>query len=631
MYDPLTAGFYTLSDRVNKSNTEQENERLEGVVSELTDELELSISDDDLISLKNTWEKTWDTFNIELSQTQITNESYWLGKQYGHDVSEHTPIDNLIFEAVETFLPIATRPKADPVVTSDGTEEGVAEADKVRKMITYWADNQSYNLKLKEVARHWVLYKLGCMKIAWSNIANDVTVIPIRPQKLILDPDATIDCAEYTGEYIGEYRKDSLANLIKRFPKQKAYLEAIANGKKGTKIQYIEWWTDDYVFWTLEDKVLAKSKNPHWNYETEKMVTDEFGNQSPEKQAGRNHFPYAKKPYVFLSIFSLGLRPFDDTSLVSQNIPLQDLINKRLRQIDKNADRTNGGIAVSGDSFTKEQAANVGKAAEKGGTIFVPNGDVNRAVVRLTGTPLPTFVYESLLDYRNELRNIFGTRGSTPQGTVSEQTVRGKMLIKGQDADRIGGGISTYLEQFSDVVFNWYVQMMYAYYNQEHIATIIGANNAAELIKLTSSDLTTKLSISVKDGSMIPKDPVSQRNEVIDLWQMGAIDPISFFEKLDFPDPRKSAMQLVAFKLDPTLLFPEIGEMIAQKQQPQQADPAQEKAMAEMELMKQKGQIDKIKAVQEMKNNQEKHQMDMLKTEQQLQLNEQKKSLSNNT
>jgi len=649
MSDSLISGYNSLAKDVNKASVGYSPEQTEGAVDTLVPELELDMSDEELIKLSKEWKNAWQPYQTALAKSQDDNETYWLGRQYegtSKASDEHALVDNLIFESLETFLPIATRPKADPVVTGDETPEGQQLADKVRKMLTFWADEKTYNLKLKQVARFWSLYKLGVMKLGWSNKENDITCIAIRPQKLILDPDATIDCAEYTGEYIGEYRKETARNLIKRFPKGKEYIEELCKGKMGTKFVYIEWWTDEFVFWTLNEEVLAKTKNPHWNYESEKEITNEFGSVSTEKVKGRNHFSFAKKPYAMLSVFSLGLRPYDDTNLIQQNLPLQDLINKRLRQIDKNADKTNGGLAVSGDSFSKEQASGVAKAVEKGGTIYVPNGDVNRAVMRLDAPALPNFVYESLLDYRNELRNIFGVRGSSAQGTIQDKTVRGKMQIKGQDSDRIGGGISTYLEQFSDFVYNYVVQMMYVYYDEEHVATLMGQDRAMEYVKLKSTDFNTKLSVSVKDGSMIPKDPVSQREEVMSLWEMEAIDPITFFEKLDFPDPMKTAEQLTKWKMDPLLLFPEL----AQQMGPPPPDPAQEaqaqkiKAQMELEMAKaqgaievdkqrgesdlllqdQKAEIEVQKGIQDLRFSKEKHQLEILKIEQQMKQEEEK-------
>src|SRR3990167_9530172 len=139
------------------------------------------------------------------------------------------------------------------------------------------------------------------------------------------------------------------------------------------------WTTDDYIFWTLEDQVLHKTKNPHWNDETEQPLPadpysgmppmDEQGMPLTQTVQGKNHFKNKKKPYIFLSVFNLGKHPHDDTNLMQQNIPLQDLINKRLSQIDKNADNSNGGVAVSGDAFTEEQASKVAKARRAGGTL----------------------------------------------------------------------------------------------------------------------------------------------------------------------------------------------------------------------------------------------------------------------
>jgi len=570
----LLDGFRSLSADINKVGTPEAE-----AVGTLLPELSLEMTDEELIELKRDWMKQWAIYEPTISKMQKENENYWLGHQA--KTTDKDTVDNLIFESLETFLPIATRPKADPLVESDNTEEGNALADKVRKMITYNADRLQYNLQLKQVARFWALYMLGVLKVGWSMKENDITCLPVRPQKLILDPSATIEKGEYTGYYIGETLSDMASILVERFPEKKDYIEDKVKVKMGTKLQYIMWTTDDYVFWTCEDEVLGKNKNPHWNYESAVPgQLDEFGTQLPDTtQPGKNHFKNRKKPYVFLSIFNLGVQPFDDTNLVQQNIGLQDLVNKRLSQIDKNADNANGGLAVSGDSFTEAQAAKAAKAKRNGGVIWVPTGSAREAVVELNGTALPTFVYESLIDYRNEIRNIFGTRGSTPQGTIGEDTVGGKQIIKGQDTDRIGGGISTFLEQFSDQTYNWFVQLMYVYYDEPHSAAVLGVERSKEYISLVNSDFTSDLSIGVKEGSMIPKDPASQRGEALELWAQNGIDPISFFDRLEFPNPRESAKNLYLWMSDPVALFPDL-----QAQQMQQQAIDQQIEQTQMEI-----------------------------------------------
>jgi len=566
MASQLTDGYYSLSADINKA-PEGDSES----VFELLPELELSMSDEELIELSRDWQKSWEPYNKEISEQQLDNENYWLGKQFSVTKEKRPLIDNLIFESLETFLPIATRAKVEPMVESDNTQEGIELAGKVQRMLSYLMDTLAYNLRLKQVTRYWALYMLGVMKVGWSMKENNITCRAIRPQKLILDPTATVEDCDYTGYYIGERLEDMASDLVLRFPSKKEYITDKVKGKMGTTVEYIMWTTDDYVFWTHADQVLAKSKNPHWNYESEQPgQMNEFGQMGqPTKVQGNNHFEYRKKPYIFLNYFNLGKRPHDDTNLIQQNLPLQDSINKRLKQMDKNADHANGGLAVSGDSFTEEQARSAAKAKRDGGVIWVPTGPVTNAVVNLQGEQLPSFVYESLVDYRNELRNIFGVRGSTAQGTIQDKTVRGKMQIKGQDTDRIGGGIANSLEEFSDCVLNWFVQLMYVYYDEPHYAMVLGKAQAQEYIQLSSADFTSKLLIGVKEGSMIPKDPQSQRLEAMELWAQKAIDPITFFDRLEFPDPKESAKNLYLWLSDPIQLFPEL----AQAQQPPPEEP----------------------------------------------------------
>lgn len=525
-------------------------------------ELSLDTPDDVLLEQAKKWEAAWLQHYTKLKTKQDENERYWKGVHFREidTYGDSRPVaDNVLFEALETFLPIATKQNPEAVVIADNTVEGNALADKVQAMLNYLADNLSMRLQIKDAVRHWALFYVGVLKVGWSEREQEIALEVVRPQRMILEPDATIKYGEYTGTYTGEYRKDTAENLILRFPKKKDFIEELANNKMGSMIQYIEWWTEEYVFWTLKNEVLAKAKNPHWNYEEEKETVDDYGQVSMEEVKGDNHFKNPKIPYVFMSVFNTGLHPHDDTNLMEQNLRLQDMINKRVKQIDQNADNTNGGAIVSGDHFTKEGAADVGEALRRGDTIFVPSGDVNAAYRRDMGAPLPQFVYQNLVDTRNELRGIFGIQGSTPGGIQQDKTVRGKMLSSSKDTDRIGGGISEYIEAASDLVFNWFVQLMMVYYDEPHIASIIGNEKAAEVVELMASDIDRALTVTVREGSMLPKDSFSKRQEAVELASAGLLDPITLYERLDFPNPREAAKRLVMYKLDPLSIFPDIA------------------------------------------------------------------------
>lgn len=546
----LLDGFFSLGKDLNKVKGEKE-ETMEGI-GELLPELSLSMDDDELLKLSKDWKKSWETYNVNIVKRQEKNEKYWLGKQFAFE--NDMAVDNLIFEALETSLPQISRKNPEPFVTADNTEEGKRLSSDVRNMIVYIADIQKLRLKIKKFVRHWAIGLIGCFKVGWSVIENDIVIQVIRPKKLILDPDAIIDGGEYKGEFIGEIKKEKASNLIKRFPEHASFIKNEIKKELGTRIQYTEWWTNEYLFWTLKNKVLGKIKNPHWNYNKEETKVDEFGNETPEEIKGNNHFPISKMPYIFLNIFSLDKQPHDETSLIEQNLDMQDLINKRINQIDRNADDVNGGLKVSGDHFTKEQAALAGEALRKGKTIYVPSGDVNSACAREQGPALPQFVYESLLDYRGQLRNIFGTSGSTPAGVASEDTVRGKIIVREQDLSR-SSILAEYIEQSIDYLYNWLVQMMYVYYDEKHSSSILGKDKGMEYFTLINTDFNRKLRVSVKEGSLIPHDPLTERNEAIDLWSAEAIDPITLYDKLDFPDPKESARKLITWQTNPALLL----------------------------------------------------------------------------
>lgn len=563
-------GFFSLQDDVNKNTIG--NEQQEGAISVALPELNLEIDDDELIKLKNGWQKKWNHHNGDLRNRQDDNERYWLGehdeqftddnggkdlRSLGHNkglagnARSHFATDNLIFEALETFLPQATRRNPEPTVQSDNTEEGRALADKVQKTLIYLADILHLRLQIKSVVRNWALYFSGVAKVGWNFQENQMELVIVRPQKLILDPNSTITVGGvYSGEYIGEFREKSASDLVKDFPNKKSFIKLAVGGKMGTMIRYIEWWAaeGDILFWTLKDEVLDKVRNPHWNFPGEETVIDAFGGEVTEETDAFNHFTTPQFPYTFLSVFNLGLHPHDDTSLISQNLGNQDLINRRYRQIDHNVSGMNGGWVISGENsgMTMEQSSSVIEAFRTGKGVWIPTGTPQSAIQRMMGTPLPSDVFNNLQDGRNELRGIFGIQGSTPQGINQEKTVRGKILATNQDATRIGGGVSEYIEQFADRIYNWFTQLMYVYYDEPQFASIIGRGGAQELIEIQSSDLNRKLLISVKEGSMIPKDPLTESQQAIDLKGIGAISTAELHRRLDSPNPDKVAQEAIA-------------------------------------------------------------------------------------
>jgi len=556
----------------DENRVNQDGEKVEGAIEAPLEELELSMDDAELLALKQRYEAS-NKGNYQLDKIRKENFSYWKGQPNSLLTlwGDRRPLaDNVIFEAIETLLPIATKKNPEPVVDAGPSEESQQLAEDVRKMLIAKADELRLKLVLKKGTRHWSLNRLGVWKLGWNDAIGEIAIQTVRPDKIILDSKATIaDNLEYTGEFIGENRTDMASTLIQRFPKKKTEILAKCSGALGTRMGYIEWWTPQYLFYTMEELVLGKFKNPHWNYDGEKESVDQYGNPIKVPVQGRNHFKIPKIPYVFLSVFTTDEHPYDDTSLIEQVKGLQDIVYKRNYQLDRNADNTNAGMRISGDHFTQEQAGRAAKALEDGKSVWVPQGDVNGAISRDVAPALPNYIYTSLQDARQRIMSIVGVQGSTPTGISGQETVRGKILAKTSDDSRIGGGVTEYLEQVADQIFNWMVQLMYVYYDEPHVASVLGEEGAREYVTLRSSDLlSSQLFISVKEGSLIPDDPLTKANQAIDLYGAGAISLLDLHKRLGDGNPMKTASNVVLEKQNPMALYPELAQQMAPAPQP---------------------------------------------------------------
>lgn len=586
----ILGAFYSLGSRLNKTKGKSpDEETTDGESQDKLPELEIEMGNEEIIKLVKEWKNKWETSEVYSVWKEACdeNENYWKGKQFEQLKSDSARgiVDNVIFEALETYLPQVTRRNPDPMVTlsrkSEQTPDNLSFAKEMQKELGEIADDIVLRLKLKKAARHWALYLLGVIKIGWDLDKDMPTAKDIRPKKLILDPDATVDEERgYTGAYLGEYRKMTASELVDTIKSVGGEAEAIryiqdkiTNDKGeeelGTEIKFIEWWTPEYMCWTLGDKVLLKKRNPHWNYDETKQEEapyDEMGNPQIDPMTGspmmnqvqvkgENHLPTPAIPYILLSVFNLGKQPVDDTSLIGQNLSNQDVINKRIRQIDKNADSMNGGMAVSLEKagMTEGQAAKVTEAVRKGGTVAIPSGSVNEAIARLTATSLPADIYNQLVDIRARVRDIFGVRGSSAAGLATEDTVRGKLQSRMLDTDRIGGGFSEYLEQMADKIYNWFVQMLYVYDER-----FIGAQNKPTII------------VSVKEGSLLPKDSITLANQAIELAAQNRMSLVDLYKALDYPNPEELAANVWLEANAPELLFQNdqrVQQVIASRQQ----------------------------------------------------------------
>lgn len=622
--DPISlnvAGVQSLvGSKLNKVNSGATNE-LEGLESEKIDELTLSLSDEELLQLKQKWESRYAGYEAKLKARQDANKAYYLGRQKEGSqwvTTDGQPISaNLLFEAEETFLPAALAKNPEPVVWADNTEEGNKLSDDVKSMLQYHADTLVLRRKLTLMTRHWSIYFIGIAKHGWDEKIQEITTEVRDPRNFVFDPEGYIDVyGDYIGP-LGERITVTASRLIELFPKHKGYITLMVDGKLGTNVTYTEWWNDDYCFYTFKDMVLDKSKNPYFNYEKTEQTIGLDGMPQEVKVPGKNHFAIPKKPYTFLSVFSLGEQPHDETSLIEQNIPNQRRVSRRTEQIDYNLSRANNSTVFSENNFTQETAKQASTGMAKGHPILVPSGGpITEAIHQIPAQGIDASYFKELENSKEDLRTIFGTQGITPTEDKKSETARGMILQNQYDSSRIGGGIGDALEQVADNIFNWWVQLYHIHYDVPHVASILGQMKAVEYVQLSAQSLDRRLVISVSPNSMKPKDEISEMNEAMQLFEAGVLDPKTLLTRLNFPDPQTTAEQSVLWMIDKNaymqLNFPQLAQQLAQVQQQAMAQQnALQQQQVQQGMQQQEAQVG-----QQLSHKEAQHQQKMAHTEQ---------------
>lgn len=573
--DPFQMNIDGVSDLVgSKTNKNMSNpltSQGEGIVSEKIDEFELNLSDEELLLLAKKWEGRYAGYEAKLKLRQQANLQYYLGRQKdgtpgateeGKGISA-----NFLFEAVETFLPAALSRNPEPVVWSDNSPQGNSIADSVKTMLQYHADTLVLRRKLELMTRKWCVDLLGVLKHGWDAKTGDIKTEVRDAKNFIFDVNGYVDMyGDFVG-YLGERITVSAERLIEMFPEHKKFITVMVDGKMGTDVAYTEWWTDEYCFYTFKDRVLDKHKNPHFNYDRDEL--DQMG--EVQTILGHNHFAVPKKPYTFLSVFSMGDKPHDDTGLIEQNIPNQRLITRRIEQIDYNISRSNNSTVFSElGGWNQENAKQAASARLKGHPLLAP-GNIDQGMKDFPPAPLPNSFFTDLENNVENLRSIFGTAGITASNQDNDETARGMILKQQYDNSRIGGGIGDAEEQVAKNVFNWWVQMYYVYYDEPHFASVMGQMKATEYIELSAQNLNARLIVSVSPDSMKPHDEISDMNQALSLWQEQAIDPLTLLTRLNFPNPKETAGMFMLYKMAPQMYFqmnwPEIAQQVAQAQQ----------------------------------------------------------------
>lgn len=516
------------------------------------DNLDLSMADDDLVKMLiddleaniNHWEqKPW-----QLKKTDKDNTNYLLGDQTDeHEIKKTNSggfVDNRMFSSMRAILSYATGQLAVPEITPSRSDEIYLKgARNIQSALYQHALDNKVDIKTRAAVMNLLTRKRGPLKLRFDpnkGIYGDIVTEVVPPEDIIID--------RYAGfldnpRVIYQRLHCSVDELCTKFPDKKNAIYTAFSIQQGRYSQrsrfvyyYEAWFTylDDKgidregLCWFLPEAklILDKCKNPNWVYKG-----------GDKKQKETNVLECPPKPYVWPNYINTGHSYIDDTCLFEQAKPLQEMLNYRNQQLNTNIDFMNGRWVASRKAFGEQDAQ---KFVNKGARTIalVDADDVGKALQVQTPNQLPAEVYQSVIDFRNEIDEMMGTpsvfKGSQPTG----QNTLGRDMMQKQQAgalqDDLVRSVASAMEDYYQIL----LQMMRVYYTDDYWFQVKGGDGKFDFIMLNGDTIDSNVKVGVQVDSTLPLDKMQVRATAMQLWEQGhAIDYRTFMEDLGLPNP----------------------------------------------------------------------------------------------
>jgi len=530
------------------------------------DALSLDLSEEkirDILRVRLDNAESWWNKKLNLKKLRDENEKRWLNKNlevaHGDDLYDfQVPYrDNRIFISIETLLSnLVAKIPVPEVIEAFDTDASRELAENYGKVLYRKAEDMFLKGKLQMAARHLLMGKrVGILKVYWDFSAGrlvggkytgDVKVDFVLPERIVIaegaeDPDDI--------PIIAETMKETVEELVYKFPEKKEEFLKRVGARMGkekvdmaTKVGYREIWFTfldsdgnrrEGVCWRYGDLILDYGINPHFNYDNR----------------GSNFLERPYKPYIFFNFLRSGKHAYDDTSLTEQAAVLQDVLEKRGRQIVESADQ-----AVGTRIFNIQQI-DAGAAEKYTGdprqNILV-KGDVRTAFFRFPPELLPSYVLEDKYDARREIDNVFATHAPLRGEKTESPTLGQEMLSQRSDVGR-QVTISEAIERGALMVYKHMTQLYKVFAKEEHIVKYVGPETGrTTFVNFNRDKIEDGMEIRIRAGSMKADDKVTDRIEAVELAKTGKlIDPLTFAEKWHIEKPLEKARRAFYFMFMP--------------------------------------------------------------------------------
>ena len=305
-----------------------------------------------------------------------------------------------------------------------------------------------------------------------------------------------------------------------------------------------EYFTDEVYVMRVQDLVLRNETNPYFEFRDKTRQREEHDEKGFSKQKipfneVRNYFKNPKKPVIQLSAYNSG--ELYSRSRMKQLLKPQVDLNKRMQQMDDNLVLGSSGIwiydtlMISKTEMDKVSFKPYQKIGVQGGS---------ESLHREAGPGLPSGMVENTMQVQRAFDDIFGYHEVSRGQKVRTQTYGEAALLREADQTSIRLLSRNYQAALENLM-RWWAQLISLFYTMDHYLQWSDESGVEQFIKIKREDVSAGMHIKVKVGAQLSKDKAQQQEEISMLAQAGRIDPLTLYETLDYPNPRRLANRLV--------------------------------------------------------------------------------------
>lgn len=533
----------------------------------------LNLTDSELLTLlkkpveesQTYWDEEKKLKLIRKRNMDLWLPNHWKDKDVYDFQEDNLYQENRAFVSVETIVSVVNSRIAQPeVMPAQDTIISLQVAKDTAKTIEAYAEKYQIVDLFRLVVRSLMIKRGGFIKLRWNSTLGkhgDIDNDFVPPEDIIVDKDATMrgiprfiahiirnktyeelcallpDSTQAIYKLAGVNRTDKKGDLV-------AYKSQLSKKRTIYEVWFQYWDKDQNKFMSgvavVDDNfqaVLDKQANPNWNYEEK----DEYSS---------NLLDNPEPPFIGINWLNDGTSYFDQTSMLEQAAPLQNILDRRGFQIMENADQSSSGMVFNTQMITKEDIAKlVGSPDEKIGV----KGDVRSAMARVSPPLLPNYVIEDMNNLRYAIDNIFGTHDISRGEKSSNKTLGQDNLQREQDYTRMDE-IGRAVERMATKYYRYLLQMMKVYYTEDHYFKAVGEDGQFDFLTINSDLLEDGIDVRVTAGSTQPINKASQQKWVGDLVSAGMIDPLTVYEVAaggSMPSPRKMLERFMLYNTNP--------------------------------------------------------------------------------